>query len=107
MVHRGLEACERLSPLCLYVLGRIVATLQNLYKHVSVHDVAKSIQTRVCTTHTSSSFIPSISALRDLLVRFALEEDFSRSILLTVVLKSPITIRFSSHEFRNLTTSIA
>ena len=52
MVHRGLEACERLSPLCLYVLGRLAATLQNLYKHVSVHDLAKSIQTRVCTTHT-------------------------------------------------------
>ena len=52
MVRRGLEACERLSPLCLYVLGRLAATLQNLYKHVSVHDVAKSIQTCVCTTHT-------------------------------------------------------
>ena len=55
MVRRGLEAYERLSSLCLYVLGRLVATLQSLYKHVSVHDVAKSIQTRVCTTHTGVS----------------------------------------------------
>ena len=36
MVRRGLEACERLSPLCLYVLGRLAATLPSLYKHVSV-----------------------------------------------------------------------
>ena len=55
MVRRGLEVCERLSPLCLYVIGRLAATLQSLYKHVSVHDVAKSIQPRVCTTHTISS----------------------------------------------------
>jgi len=42
MIRRGLEACERLSPRCLYVLGRLAATLPSLYK--TAYDVAKPIE---------------------------------------------------------------